>query len=169
MPNKFPTSLCIKDTFHVDKAQATLEKDRLMIMNDIEKSIGSQQMSMTVKNALLESSLADVASLESSSNLNPETLISSLLSCSQLHRFAGQLTVAEQGAESAFHLAKEKLSSDNACIPTSMDNLAIIKNVQGKSGEAEKLHRSSRTEKEAAWRRTSINYSILGQSCCSAE
>ncbi len=39
--------------FHVDKGQATIESDRIRILQDIDKSIGSQKMTETVKKALL--------------------------------------------------------------------------------------------------------------------
>jgi len=123
--------------FHMDKAKASFESDRIMILNSIEKKTGLQQMTITIKQSLLESSIEDVLSLELLPNQNSKNIFNSLYCCTQLHRFAGKLEIAEENAKKMNKLAREKL--DNQYLAKSMENLGTVLSSQGKYYEAEKL------------------------------
>src|SRR5947209_3260616 len=50
--------------FHVEKAQAAVENDRIKILQDIRKTIGTQVMTMVIKTNMLSSSVAQVDAIK---------------------------------------------------------------------------------------------------------
>src|SRR4051812_5211782 len=60
----------ILSSFHVDKAKATKLEDLNLILASIEKSHGKQQITESIRQILLESSLMDVEQLSKSNKHN---------------------------------------------------------------------------------------------------
>lgn len=127
--------------FHVDKAQATVDSDRVAILKDINQGIGAQQMTEMIKKTMLASSLADVTSLTKSKGI--PNIIESLLNCAYLHYLSGDLKTSEEKSIVAVELAQKNLEKDHLLTASALNSLAAVFAHQKKLAKAEKLYREA--------------------------
>ncbi len=128
--------------FRVDKAQATVESDRVKILDDIAKSKTLQVMTSTVQWELMMSSQVEVLVLEQKEDTPLLRLLSSRINAAWLAYIAGYFPATKEHAQAAKRAAKQGLGK-HVMTATATFLEALARAEEKKYEKAEKLHRKA--------------------------
>lgn len=139
-----PTSLdaarlrTLFETFDVISAQATQPEDREKILTEISDSIGSTQLILNLKEALVGSAKAE-ANRSTSELKGVAGHLQALRKATLLSRVNGNLDEAEDFYRLAVTAAREEYTSFDSITADLNHQLGICLNEQGRHSEAEEL------------------------------
>ncbi|GAX79019.1 hypothetical protein CEUSTIGMA_g6459.t1 [Chlamydomonas eustigma] len=133
----------------VAEAQATVEADRLRIINDIRDSTGIEAMDKFIRQALVDSARSEVMKLEGNKEKKIQAYFQAVDKAGQMLILAGKYAEAEPMMYSCLEMCCKTLGEKHVHVASFHNNIAGLLKNQGKLIEAEKHQRIALEMNEA--------------------